>query len=73
MGKQAKGNRKMAAWRDKDETSLESALRDLRQESYNLRFQSAAGNVPNVARRGEVRREIARILTLRRERKGVSS
>ncbi|GAA5123452.1 50S ribosomal protein L29 [Luteolibacter yonseiensis] len=38
-------------------------LKDLRQESMNLRLQRAAGTLENPARIKQVRRETARVLT----------
>lgn len=38
------------------------------QELFNLRFQKATGQLTNTARKGQVRREIARIKTILRER-----
>jgi len=48
---------------------LDHRLADTRQELFNLRFQSATGQLENVARLRHVRRDIARILTVREERK----
>ena len=39
-----------------------------RQELFNLRFQHATGQLDNSARLGDIRREVARINTLLRER-----
>jgi large subunit ribosomal protein L29 len=47
---------------------LEDALRDRRQELFNLRFQSVTGALENTARLKLAKREIARILTVRVER-----
>ena len=47
---------------------LEHALRERRQELFNLRFQSATGALENSARLRLAKREIARILTVRNER-----
>ena len=47
---------------------LEDALRDRRQELFNLRFQSVTGALENSARLKLAKREIARILTVRTER-----
>jgi large subunit ribosomal protein L29 len=47
---------------------LEHALRERRQELFNLRFQSATGALDNSARLRLAKREIARILTVRNER-----
>ena len=47
---------------------LERKLAETRQELFNLRFQAATGGLENTARLRLAKREIARILTLRRER-----
>ena len=39
-----------------------------RRELFNLRFQLATGQLDNSARMGQVRREIARLLTIQRQR-----
>ena len=44
------------------------AVGNARQEIFNLRFQSATGALENSARVGGVKREIARILTIRHQR-----
>lgn len=43
-------------------------LDEAHQEMFNLRFQFAAGQLKNSARLGQVRREIARLRSLMRER-----
>jgi len=43
-------------------------LRDLKQESMNLRLQRSAGTLENSARFKQVRREIAQILTTSNEK-----
>lgn len=43
-------------------------LRDLKQESMNLRLQRSAGTLENPARFKQVRREIAQILTISTEK-----
>jgi large subunit ribosomal protein L29 len=42
-------------------------LRDLKQETMNLRLQRSAGTLENPARFKQVRREIAQILTIHNE------
>ena len=54
--------------RDMTDEDLEDALRDRRQELFNLRFQSATGALENSARLRLAKREIARILTIKNER-----
>jgi large subunit ribosomal protein L29 len=42
---------------------------ELRKEQFNLRFQKATGQLENTRRIREVRREIARIMTVLGERR----
>ena len=48
--------------------ALEEKLREAKEELFNLRFQNATGQLDNTARLKTVRREIARIYTVIRER-----
>ena len=45
---------------------LTDELLNLKKEQFNLRFQGATGQLENVARVREVRRDIARVHTLQR-------
>jgi large subunit ribosomal protein L29 len=47
---------------------LDQKLVESKHELFNLRFQLATGKQDNSARLGQVRRDIARISTLLRER-----
>lgn len=47
---------------------LANLLDDSFQELFNLRFQKSSGQLRNSARVGEVRRQIARVKTILRER-----
>jgi len=47
---------------------LGSRLAESRRELFNLRFQSTTGALENPARLKLTKREIARLLTIRRER-----
>ena len=47
---------------------LADRLRESKEELFNLRFQSATGQLDNNGRLRTVRRDIARIYTLVRER-----
>lgn len=51
-----------------DDDELEQRLHDARRELFNLRFQLATGQLDNTARLQRVRRDIARLLTILRER-----
>jgi large subunit ribosomal protein L29 len=61
-------NAKADALRDCDDDELEQRLVNARKELFNLRFQVATGRLDNVARIGLVRREVARVLTVQRDR-----
>jgi large subunit ribosomal protein L29 len=60
--------RKGAELRETDEAELEHRLADAKQELFNLRFQIVTGQLDNSARIQTVRRDIARILTVLREK-----
>jgi large subunit ribosomal protein L29 len=59
---------KTAELRDLNDTELEHRLGEAKEELFNLRFQNATGQLDNIARIPQVRREVARIETLLRER-----
>jgi len=55
---------------------LSDKLREAKEELFNLRFQAATGQLESHGRLGAVRKEIARIYTIVRERElgiGVSA
>ena len=47
---------------------LNTQLEDAYQELFNLRFQRASGKLTNSARFGQVKKDIARIKTILRQR-----
>ena len=53
---------------DMDYDELELRLAECRKELFNLRFQLATGQLDNTARMGQVRKDVARILTVIRDR-----
>jgi large subunit ribosomal protein L29 len=57
-----------AELREADESELETRLAEAKQEMFNLRFQIVTGQLDNSARIQVVRRDIARILTVLREK-----
>ena len=59
---------KIAEVTDLGSAELVDKLADARRELFNLRFQLATGQLDNTARMGQVRRDIARILTVLRTR-----
>jgi len=54
--------------RELDDEELEGRLGEYRRELLNLRFQSATGQLDNVARISTVRKDLARVLTILRDR-----
>ena len=51
----------------KDEELVEQ-IKQTREEQFSLRFQHATGELENTARLGAVRRDVARLLTIAKER-----
>ena len=58
--------------RAKEPSELRESLLQLKKEQFNLRFQKATGQLEGTARVREVRREIARIKTVLREKQAVA-
>jgi large subunit ribosomal protein L29 len=54
--------------RNLDDKDLEKKLDDLKEELFNLRFQMTTGQLDNVMRLREVKRSIARVKTVQRQR-----
>jgi large subunit ribosomal protein L29 len=52
---------------------LDDQLAKLKKEQFNLRFQKASGQLENTSRVRQVRRDIARVLTLAGQKRGGSS
>lgn len=51
---------------------LEGKLRELREEHFKLRFQAASGQIEKPHLLGSVRRDIARVLTVMKEKKAAA-
>ena len=56
-----------------DMSELVEELRETKHEALNLRFRNATGQLENTAEIGQVRKQIARINTLIREREIVAA
>ena len=54
--------------REMSQDELQQNLADLKSELFNLRFQLATGQLENPMRIREVKKDIARIKTILRER-----
>lgn len=63
----------IAELREKTNEELMESLIEAKEESFNLRFQLATNQLDNTARIKEVKKEIARILTVLREREPIST
>jgi large subunit ribosomal protein L29 len=66
-------NKLVAPLRSLEDDELVTKLREAKEELFNLRFQAATGQLESHGRLHAVRREIARIYTVMRERElGIS-
>lgn len=54
--------------RDKDASALKDELASLKKEQFNLRFQQATGQLEKSSRIRQVRRAIAQVQTVLREK-----
>jgi len=54
--------------RELDDEELESRLAEYRREMLNLRFQLATGQLDNIVRISVVRKDVARVMTILRDR-----
>lgn len=58
-----------ADFRDMSLDQLDDQLVKLKKEQFNLRFQKASGQLENTSRVRQVRRDIARVQTIAREKR----
>ncbi|MFV0367117.1 MAG: 50S ribosomal protein L29 [Hyphomicrobiaceae bacterium] len=63
---------KAAEFRDMSLDQLDDQLLKLKKEQFNLRFQGASGQLENTSRVREVRRDIARVMTIAREKRAAA-
>ena len=61
-------NKKAALVRELADAELENRLSEAKQELFNLRFQNVTGQLDNTTRISQVRKDVARIETILRER-----
>jgi large subunit ribosomal protein L29 len=67
-------NKLVAPLRSLEDDELVTKLREAKEELFNLRFQAATGQLESHGRLNAVRKEIARIYTIMRERElGIST
>mgnify|MGYP003383563044 CR=1 FL=1 len=55
---------KASEFRDMTIDQLDDQLSKLKKEQFNMRFQRASGQLENTARIRQVRRDIARLMTV---------
>ena len=58
----------IAKIRDLNDVELQKRLKDLKEELFNLRFQHAINQLDNPMRIGAVKKDIARVQTVIREK-----
>lgn len=68
MVRPVKAREQLDKLRQMTNTELADRLKDRKEELFNLRFRMATGNLEDVSSIREVRKEIARIHTVVRER-----
>lgn len=59
---------KAAEAHDLKDDELIAKLIDAKEEKFNLRFRQATGELENTARLSQAKRDVARLLTVARER-----
>lgn len=59
--------------RELSDTEIQSRIDDAREEYMNLRFQMAMGGLTDFTRLRQTRRNIARLMTIKRERQNVTT
>lgn len=60
--------KKITTLEDLTNEDLDKKYGELKQEHQELRFRLTTGGIPNVKRLSQIKKEIARILTVKRQR-----
>ncbi len=63
-----KSNQRLSDLKAMTADQLQDELLRLKKEQFNLRFQRATGQLENTARVAEVRRDVARVKTIQRQK-----
>ena len=58
------GGKSLRDWKDLSPVELETKLRELREEVFNLRFRNSMRQLDNALKIRGARRDIARVMTL---------
>ena len=64
---------KAAEIRDLSREELEAKAHELRDEAFNVRIKRSTGQLENTAMLKELRRDIARVETVLREKRGATT
>ena len=59
--------------RDRTDDELRKSLEDLEEQLFKLRFQKSTGQIENPTKIRQVRKDIARVLTVMSERRATGS
>ena len=62
------GYMKLEDFKDKSVEQLQNSLMEFKKEAFNLRFQKANGQLDNTSRVRIVRRSVAKIMTLMKQK-----
>jgi len=73
MAKSKKSESRIVELRGKTADQLSAELVELRKEEFNLRMQRSTGQLQNSSRFGQIRKDVARILTLLNEQKNAEA
>ncbi len=65
-----KSDQRLSDIRAMSTDQMNDELANLKKEQFNLRFQKATGQLENTGRVRQVRRDIARIMTVSRQKAG---
>ena len=63
-----KSTQRLSDLKSMTQDQLQDELLSLKKEQFNLRFQRATGQLENTSRVREVRKDIARVRTLQRQK-----
>lgn len=68
-----KSNQRLSDLKTMTADQLQDELLKLKKEQFNLRFQRATGQLENTARVAQVRRDIARVKTIQRQKQAAEA
>jgi len=68
-----KSNQRLSDLKTMTTDQLQDELLKLKKEQFNLRFQRATGQLENTARVAQVRRDIARVKTIQRQKQAAEA